>query len=107
MCARSRRRLTVEDAARLDIEDVLLYTLEHWGAEQRRRYLDKLRRAMRSLLDHPELGQEQDDLYPGCRRLLLEQHGIYYRLEGDEIIVGRVLSNSQDPTGRVHRQPTG
>ncbi|MCC6792994.1 MAG: type II toxin-antitoxin system RelE/ParE family toxin [Thermomicrobiales bacterium] len=68
---------------------------------QRQRFLAKLRQAMRSLLDHPNLGQPRDDLYPGCRRLLIEHHVAYYRIEGDELIICRVLSASQEPTGKV------
>ena len=56
---------------------------------------------MRSLLDHPALGPSRDDLYPGCRRLVVERHASYYLLEGDEVIVGRVLHTSQEPGGKV------
>jgi putative addiction module CopG family antidote len=56
MSARKRRRLALSDDATLDLEDVLLSTQERWGAEQRRGYPSRLVQAMRSLLDHPELG---------------------------------------------------
>ncbi len=96
-----RLRLTIEERARLDIEDALFYTQQRWGKEQRRRYRTRITRATRSLLDYPERGNPHDELFPGCRSLLVEQHVIYYRIDGDEIIVGRVLHGSQNPIGKV------
>lgn len=56
---------------------------------------------MRSLLDYPELGPSRNDLFLGCRSLATEEHVIFYRVIGDEIIVGRVLHDSQQPAGKV------
>jgi toxin ParE1/3/4 len=103
MSARSRRHLTIEERDRLDIEDALTYTQERWGKEQRRRYRAQITQATRSLLDYPERGRPHDEYYLGCRSLLVEHHIIYYRLDGDEVVVGRVLHSSQDPTGKVTR----
>ena len=101
MSARRRRRLALSDDAAFDIEDVLLHTQERWGAEQRRRYRVRLFQAMRSLLDHPELGRLRDELFPGCRGLVVEQHVVYYRVDDDAIAIGRILHSSRDPTGKV------
>jgi toxin ParE1/3/4 len=101
MSARRRRRLALSDDATLDFEDVLLYTQERWGADQRRRYRTRLFQAMRSLLDHPELGRSHDELFPGYRSLVVEQHVVYCRIEDEAIAVGRILHSSQDPTGKV------
>jgi plasmid stabilization system protein ParE len=38
MSARSRRRLAITVAAKLDVDDILLYTQERCGVAQRRRY---------------------------------------------------------------------
>jgi toxin ParE1/3/4 len=101
MSARSRRRLTIREAAKRDIDDILVYTRTRWGVDQRRRYGAQLKKAIRSLLDYPELGPPRNDLFPGCRNLPLEHHVVYYHLDGDEIVIGRVLHSSQDPTGKV------
>lgn len=73
-----RRRLTVKPEAQADIDDILLYTCERWGAEQRRRYGFRIKQAMRSLLDYPERGASRDDLYPGCRNPLVEHHLVFW-----------------------------
>jgi toxin ParE1/3/4 len=93
--------LIITPDARADINGIRLYTQQRWGIDQRRRYGARLRQAMRSLLDHPELGPARDDLYPGCRGLLVEQHVVFYRIADDQIVVGRVLHTSQDPAGKV------
>jgi plasmid stabilization system protein ParE len=67
MSARSRRRLTIEERARLDIEDALLYTQERWGKDQRRRYRAQITKATRSLLDYPERGRPRAAQQPGHR----------------------------------------
>ncbi|MEA2524608.1 MAG: toxin ParE1/3/4 [Thermomicrobiales bacterium] len=56
---------------------------------------------MRTLLDYPELGKPRDDLFPGCRNLLVERHIIFYRVTDDEIVVSRLLHVRQDATGNV------
>jgi toxin ParE1/3/4 len=101
MSARSRYRLTIRESAKRDIDDILLHTRTHWGVDQRRRYGSTLRRAIRTLVDYPELGSKRDDLFLGCRNLFVERHVIYYQIMGDEINVGRVLHISQNPEGKV------
>ena len=56
---------------------------------------------MDSLLEFPELGPTRNDLFAGCRNLSVNQHVIFYRIDGDVIVVGRVLHPSQDPVGKV------
>lgn len=56
---------------------------------------------MDRLTRYPELGQAQDDIYPGCRVLRVEQHVLYYRVTETEVIIGRVLHVRQDPIGKV------
>jgi toxin ParE1/3/4 len=97
-----RRRIIIEETARLDIQDILLYTREHWGIEQRHRYRRQLSNAMHALIDHPERGRPRDEYFPGCRSIVMEQHVIFYRLTNEEIIIGRVLHHSQDASGKVH-----
>ena len=96
-----RRRLTVKPDAQVDIDDILLYTRKQWGVDQRRRYGTQLRQGMRSLVERPELGRTRDEVYSGCRSLVIERHVVYYRIAENEIIVGRVLHSSQDHTGKV------
>lgn len=99
MSARRLRR-TLKPRAQDDVRDALHDTRQQWGADQRRRYRDRLYGVMRQLLDFPELGQARDDLFPGCRGLRAKHHVIFYRIAEDEIVVGRVLHVRQDATGK-------
>jgi len=101
MSARKRFRLTIRAAAAHDIEDILIHTGDQWGSGQRRRYRSDLRRGMRSLLDYPEIGPERFDLFQGCRSLVVKRHVIFYAATDAEVIVLRVLHESQDPSGKV------
>ncbi len=99
---KSSRKIRFTADARADLRDIRRNTAQRWGARQRDVYDAHLNQAMRSLLDYPELGPPRDDLFPGCRNLLVERHIVYYRITNDAIIVGRVLYSSQDPTGKVN-----
>ena len=100
MSARARNRLIVSTRAQRDIDGILLYTTERWGAYQRRRYQQKLRGALRALKDHPERGVLREEYYPGCRRLPVEHHLVYYHLDDENIVIDRVLHGSQDASSK-------
>jgi toxin ParE1/3/4 len=97
-----KRRLILKPDARADMRGILLYTQQHWGGDQRRRYRTRLYDAMRSLRDYPEWGRQRDEYFPGCRGLVVEQHVIFYRLTDEEIVVLRILHGTQDATDQVH-----
>ena len=88
MSARRGRRLVIKPAAKLDIDDALLFTRERWGIEQRRHYRDTLRRVMRSLLDYPEQGRSRPELGAEVRSIAVEQHVIVYAVTETEIMIG-------------------
>jgi toxin ParE1/3/4 len=94
-------RLTLKPRARLDVRNALLYTRERRGAEQRSRYRARLYEGMHRLLDFPELGEQRDDVFPGCRTLRVDQHIVFYRIAEREIVVSRVLHFRQNAIGQV------
>lgn len=98
---KSSRKLRLTPEARTDVRDIRRYTARRWGTQQRDAYHATLDRALRVLLDHPELGRSRDDLYLGCRSLPVGQHVVFYYLTDDEIVIDRVLHSSQDETGKV------
>jgi toxin ParE1/3/4 len=84
-------RLIISPRARRDYESILLYTLREWGEDQEAIYAAALDRAFVALRDYPQLGRVRDDLRPGYRAYLVEQHVVYYRLTDSAIIVMRIL----------------
>lgn len=68
-----------------------------------RRFAADVRKAVKHLKTHPEMGKVHEDLWPvGTYRYLVVSHYlIIYRLDGDDVIaVLRVWDGRQDP-GRL------
>lgn len=89
-------RLALTPQARADFEDVLLYSLQTWGPEQRDRYAAAIEAAFLRLRDHPQLGQVRDGLPPGCRSYRVEQHLLVYDLRGSFVRILRILHHRRD-----------
>jgi toxin ParE1/3/4 len=88
-------RLTVR--AELDLLDIADYTLQTWGVEQSVRYLDRLEERCHFLAERPQLGQRCDHIRPGLRRSKQDKHVIFYRYEGDDILIVRILHHRMLP----------
>jgi toxin ParE1/3/4 len=85
-----------------DYESISLYTWQTWGEKQAADYETKIVMALESLRDHPLLGQPRDDLFPGCRRIRVDQHAIYYyQPQPTEIVVLRILHGRRDASAEV------
>jgi len=80
-----------------DLEDIVHYTLDNWGAGQATHYLDGLEKRVQELADAPSLGKLHDDLALGLRGFVYQRHMIYY-IEADHgITVVRVLHQRMNP----------
>ena len=84
-----------------DLADIGDYTEEAWGRSQRMRYLEELRAALVTLQSFPRSAPplERD---PRLRVRNALQHRILYRLDGDELIVLRVIHQAQDLERVLH-----
>jgi len=96
----SDRKHTVifSPAAQVDFTDILLYTRQLWGEEQRGRYEAILTQAIAAIGDYPESGTRCPQLFPGCRAHPAQRHVIYYRIRHNEIEIVRILHERTDPT---------
>jgi toxin ParE1/3/4 len=83
-------------AASDDLQDILQYTLETWGAGQMEKYADLLERALRKLAASPALGRSREDLYPGCQWYQAGSHCIYYDVRTGTLRVARILHMRMD-----------
>ncbi len=85
-----------------DLDSILEYGLERWGRASALKYYD-------GLLAHLELINANPELYPasswyrraGVRRSPYGRHHVYYWIEGNDVVVVRVLGNRQDPLARL------
>ena len=92
--------LSFTPQARQDISDVLLYTRQMWGSDQRDIYKNKIDARLDYLRLYPEGGPPRADLYPTCRMLEVDRHILYYRLRENSVRIVRVLHERVDP--RAH-----
>jgi toxin ParE1/3/4 len=83
--------------AEADLFDIGSYTLQTWGEDQARRYLDDLVDRFEKLAVNPKLGRACDHIKPGFRRMECGRHVIFYEIEDTAIIVWRILHNRMLP----------
>ncbi|MEX0347153.1 MAG: type II toxin-antitoxin system RelE/ParE family toxin [Rhizobiaceae bacterium] len=79
-----------------DLQDIYLYSVENWGEDQARRYLDELF----DLFDHfgrnSEMGRLRPELGEGIRSFPHVSHIVYFMNWRSEIAILRVLHGSRE-----------
>jgi toxin ParE1/3/4 len=83
--------------AEADLEIIIGYTLDNWGAKQATSYIDGLEKRAQSLADAPNLGKDYGDLAIGLRGFVYQSHVIYYLEAKHGITIVRVLHQRIDP----------
>lgn len=107
-------RLRIADAAQNDIVGILRWSHQQFGPTARQRYETLIKTALRELVAEPmALGShDRPEIGPGVRSRHLRlsrrktagnqaavgrpRHFILYRIDGDLVVIGRVLHDSMD-----------
>lgn len=79
-----------------DLEAIIDYTLESWGAIQAVKYIEGLEQLAASLAQTPDLGRSCEGLYKGLIVFPYERHLLFYRKERHGITIVRILHDSMD-----------
>lgn len=82
--------------AQKDIRNIADYTYENWGEEQEVEYLRSIDTRVQEIAGSPERFRPRNDLFRGCQVAPVGQHLIVFLVEGDAIIISRVLHQSMD-----------
>jgi toxin ParE1/3/4 len=93
-------KLALRAAALRDLDGIYDYTLAAHGAAQAEDYVRGLWAAMEILCAYPKSGPPSD-LRPGLRSLAVRHHRVFYRIEGDAVVVARVLHKAMDVERRL------
>jgi toxin ParE1/3/4 len=103
----SSRSLPVDLSRRAqrDLRVILARTREEWGDEQEAIYAEALRRALLTLGDFPESGRSREELGPGYRSLVVEQHILFYQVEPRRVTVVRILHGRMDARRALRGRP--
>ena len=82
--------------ARSDIDAIWDFTVQTWGVQQARYYVNSLRDICTELAGNPELGKCRDELYKGLRVYPSGKHLVFYLIIENGIDVVRILHGSMD-----------
>lgn len=89
-------RLRKSRLAEADLTATADFGLDNFGVERALAYIDAIESRCRELLHHPELGRAERALRPDLRSLSFGLHRIFYSIDGDDLIVRRVLHKAMD-----------
>lgn len=84
------------EQAERDLEAIIDFTLQHWGAAQTIQYIDGMHEKSQTLANNPELGLARNRLYQGLLSLPHKSHVIFYVKQANAITIVRVLHASLD-----------
>lgn len=88
--------LEVTPRAELDMAEIFEYTYENWGIIQADRYQDELFEGMQIILDNPEIGEAYHHQKRSYRKLHVNRHLLFYRIESQTCIIIRILHDKMD-----------
>jgi toxin ParE1/3/4 len=84
-------RLDLTEEARTDLDDILDYRVRHWGIDRGFTYVEDIRAVMDSMLGQNKPGGAAEDIATGLRRQFAGSHSIWFRLNGERLVVLRML----------------
>lgn len=96
-------RLCVSAEARRDLARIGAIGVRDHGLAASVSYVEGFRRLFRLLREQPFAGQARPELGPGLRSLSHRPHRILYRVEGDTVIIDRIIHQARD-VGRALRE---
>jgi toxin ParE1/3/4 len=89
-------RLRRTRQAENDLLAIADYGYENFGEDRATAYVDELEKRCRELVANPALGRTEPLLGKPMRSLSSASHRIYYLIEGDEVVLYRILHKSMD-----------
>ncbi len=88
-------RLELSAEADDDLDDIVRYSIRAHGVEQARTYVAGLRERMNALTQQPD-GKRIEGLDPSLLRTKFRSHFIFFRVQGDAVLVSRILHERRD-----------
>lgn len=84
--------------AQKDLTAIRRYTVNTWGLEQSRRYLQGAKETIKLLIEFPGQGAVRLDVGEGVFSFPYGSHMLYYRIEEGQLVVFAVLHQRMVPT---------
>ncbi len=95
------RKLLLRPEALNDLEKIYEFTFYTWGQNQAEKYQDELFDSMNSILSDPEIGSKYYFKEGNYRKLNINRHLIFYRLEENTCVVVRILHEKMDQNSKL------
>ena len=88
----------ISEKAFEDIDNIWLYTMETWSAEQADRYYNLIFDEIERIAEYPLLGKDYAYIRKNYRCAIVESHLIFYKYEKQQnfIEIIRILHQSMD-----------
>lgn len=90
-------RVRLSGKARRDLLDIYSYLFSR-NPDAADRTLGAINDNLQRLADFPHSGRDRDEFGPGVRSLLVRSYLVFHRIEGDDIVVIRVVDGRMDLT---------
>jgi len=83
--------------AKADLEELAFYVFVETGSiDIANRLVDSITKRFVLLGTHPNAGRRRDDLRSGIRSFPMGNYVVLYRIEGNDVLVQRVVRGSRD-----------
>lgn len=87
-------RLTKQ--AEEDLKSILTYTKHVWGEVQAEKYSQKISAICSKLANLSHIGILSDYILEDTRKIVVDKHIIFYKVEAETILILRILHSSMD-----------
>lgn len=81
----------LSNSAMCDIEDIKSWGSDNFGKKSAIAYLIELRQKIDLIARNPFLFQSVEHIRQGYRRAPFKAHSIYYKIEGELVIIKRII----------------
>lgn len=96
MAGRRVLRLDIKAAARAELRNIYDFSVAEFGTRVAKSYLTGLRSAFDRIIEFPRIGPVYPDVFPEVRVFAYRRHRIFYQIDGDMILIVRILHSRQD-----------
>ena len=91
-------QLELSKRAENDFRNIVNYTMTTWGERQLIIYRDKINKALEAITENPHKGKLMD---ADIRKMAVEKHKIFYRINGNILLVIRIFHERMDEGAHV------
>jgi toxin ParE1/3/4 len=85
-----KRQITIKDIAVTDLDAIYWHSIETWGRQSARAYLEALESLLNLLSEQPEIARERNELAPPVRLHPFRSHLVIFTANATELDILRV-----------------